>query len=88
MHILVPHKRVPCIKLLRVNKTASGKTFIFDFYDPIHKFAQSLIVFGFLPAEAVLELWERLYKQWADRIKHEEWEEGKLPEYVIKRANS
>lgn len=83
MIILVPRKDLPIIRLARVQTTQSGKTWIFDFVDPKHKFAQSMIVFSFLPPEKIEVLYEKLWEKWSEEIKLGEWREGKARVYPV-----
>lgn len=68
----------PVIRLMRVNQTDSGRTWIFTFCDPVHRFMQSAIVMKDIPdvAFAVEDLYERIWVSWQERIRAGEWEKG------------
>lgn len=76
MHILVPLKRLPVIRLARVQETTSKMTWIFDFVDPIHKFAQSIIFPRKGDPRALEAAYEALWCRWARAIKESDWKSG------------
>lgn len=76
MNLLIPIKRAPVIRLARVQETSSGKTWIFDFIDPVHKMGQSIIFPKSGHPGALEAAYEALWKRWSDALKERDWKAG------------
>lgn len=72
------HAQDPLVRLSRVDQTDSGRTWIFTFTDPAHRFMQSFVVAKDLPdvALAVEAAYEKIWASWRDRIRQGQWEQG------------
>lgn len=79
MLISVFESKKPIIRLARVQQTSSGKTWIFDFVDPINQLAQSIIMPKAGEPEHLEACYERLWVTWTQKIKETEWKEGRAP---------
>lgn len=76
VHIISIEKRKPIVRLARVQETSSGKTWIFDFVDPVHKFAQSIIIPKFCHPEHIEACYEALWVKWSEKVREMEWRAG------------
>lgn len=75
---VLEHKK-PIIRLARVQETSSGKTWIFDFVDPVNGIGQSIIMPKTGEPEHLEICYEKLWRDWSTKIKEAEWKEGRAP---------
>lgn len=79
MLILKAEQRKPIVRLVRVQQTTSGRTWIFDFVDPVHRFAQSIIMPRDADPQRMEMCYEELWSRWQEKIKTDEWRAGLAP---------